>query len=205
MKALIIKDLYILKQMRLYLILMLVFACLPWMNSFSVIYSVMLPMTVLVYDEQSKWNNIAKMMPYSDKDMILSKYVIGYIFTACTVLISLIAQTVLSVINPESVNPENYIAIFLTASCSLIIMSVYLPIIFKTGVEKGRSFFVFLMIVIFGIVGALFGLFEDEENILFNIPCNLYAITIIGIAAAIIINILSVMISVKIYKSKKNK
>lgn len=69
MKGLFIKDLYTLaKQMKIFLLMIVVFAVVPngSMAGFAIVYSAMLPMTSLAYDERSHWDELAATMPYSD-------------------------------------------------------------------------------------------------------------------------------------------
>lgn len=80
MKGLLLKDWYtLIKQMKIMLVLMLVFACVPGysMAAFAVVYAAMLPVTALAYDERSKWDELAAMLPYSVKEIVGGKYVLG--------------------------------------------------------------------------------------------------------------------------------
>ena len=73
MKGLLLKDWYtLIKQMKIMLVLMLVFACVPdySMDAFAVVYTAMLPVTALAYDERSKWDELAAMLPYSVREIV---------------------------------------------------------------------------------------------------------------------------------------
>ena len=82
MKALVQKDFYVIwKQMRIFVLVMVL---LSMVNSafntvFLVVWCSMLPYTAMAYDERSHWNQLAAMMPYSKKDIVLSKYVLGWL------------------------------------------------------------------------------------------------------------------------------
>ena len=70
MKALILKDTYVMwKQTKVLLILILVFSCLPgaFYPTFAVVYAAILPYSAMAYDERSKWDQLAAMLPYSDR------------------------------------------------------------------------------------------------------------------------------------------
>ena len=82
MKGLLLKDVYTLaKSLRVFLLLIIVFSCLPGLNMtvFAVVYSSLLPVTALSYDERCKWDTLAAMSPYSPAEMVISKYLLGYI------------------------------------------------------------------------------------------------------------------------------
>lgn len=62
MKGLLRKDFYtIIRQLKLYLVLVAVFACVPGgsMAAFTVVYAAMLPFTALAYDERAGWDMLA--------------------------------------------------------------------------------------------------------------------------------------------------
>ena len=85
MSALLLKDYYVIfRQMKIFLLLILVFSCIPgtFYSTFAVVYASMLPYTALAYDERSKWDQLAAMMPYSARDVVLSKYLFGWISVA---------------------------------------------------------------------------------------------------------------------------
>ncbi|MFR3921142.1 MAG: ABC-2 transporter permease [Dysosmobacter welbionis] len=82
MSALLLKDYYVIfRQMKIFLLLILVFSCIPgtFYSTFAVVYASMLPYTALAYDERSRWDQMAAMMPYSARDVVLSKYLFGWI------------------------------------------------------------------------------------------------------------------------------
>ena len=82
MKGLLIKDFYsIVSQLKLFLIIIIAFALVPGysVSAFAMVYAALLPINALAWDEQSKWDNLARMMPYSKFDLVFSKYIIGYI------------------------------------------------------------------------------------------------------------------------------
>lgn len=99
MSALILKDFYVLwRQARYFLILILIFSAIPgsFNATFAVVYTSMLPYTAMAYDERSKWDQLAATMPYSHRDLVLSKYLFGWLAAGASVIISLLLQTVIS-------------------------------------------------------------------------------------------------------------
>ena len=48
------------------------------------LYAAMMPISALAYDENCKWDQLAAMMPYSVRDIVLSKYLFGYICLLAT-------------------------------------------------------------------------------------------------------------------------
>ena len=114
MSALLLKDYYVIfRQMKIFLLLILVFSCIPgtFYSTFAVVYASMLPYTALAYDERSRWDQMAAMMPYSARDVVLSKYLFGWIAVAVSAAATFVLQTILSVIWLSDV--EGRLAMFL--------------------------------------------------------------------------------------------
>ncbi|MDP4119254.1 MAG: ABC-2 transporter permease [Bacillota bacterium] len=200
MKALMLKDYYtIARQMKKFLILILFFACVPGysMSSFAIIYASMLPITALAYDERSKWNTLAAMMPYSRSSIVMSKYVLGYISIGMTAIISVIAQIAVNLYKHTNFEVEGIVFIVVVICIALLLQSFTLPFIFRFGVEKGRLAFSAL-IAVAALGGMAFGK-KLAALLKFEKP-NIALIGIILIVSAIIINIVSIIISEKIYK-----
>jgi len=94
-KGLLLKDLYVLmRQMKIFLVMIVIFALVPGgsMTVFAVVYAGMMPYTALAYDERCKWDVLAGMMPYTKRQIVLSKYVLGYLFVLGTAVFSLLAH-----------------------------------------------------------------------------------------------------------------
>ena len=92
MKALLMKDFYTLwRQLRVYLLVMLVISVFngSFGNIFITIWAALLPYTAMAYDERSKWDQMAAMMPYSTRDIVISKYVLGCCASLCVLAITL--------------------------------------------------------------------------------------------------------------------
>ena len=157
MKALLMKDCYVLwKQMRIFILILLVF-CLfngSFGNLFVVIWASMMPYTAMAYDERSKWNQLAAMMPYSTRDIVLSKYALGWLLMVCALVLCLVVQTLARIAGSglDAVAPSGYL---LGLLAGILILNITLPLFFRFGVEKGRLTMFLLIILICGATGAL--------------------------------------------------
>ena len=147
MKGLVWKDIYtLLKQAKFILLLMVLFACLPGysMSAFAIFYGAMLPITALAYDERSKWDELAAMMPYSVKEIVGSKYVLGLLLVGGISALSIAARIVIGIIKAAPFDAEGIISILILACLSLVLLMVDLPLMFRLGVEKGRIIYILL-------------------------------------------------------------
>lgn len=189
MKALIKKDLYVLtRQMRIFLVMIVVFTLLPGasMTVFAVVYTAMLPYTALAYDERSKWDQIAAMLPYTNADIVLAKYLLGYLMVGAAAALNLAAKLV----------THSELGVILLGFCmGLIMMAVTLPLMFRFGVERGRMFFIVLMVFL-GVGGAslVTGISESP-----NTQSMEHLLIMVLPAAAVILNAISIPISILLY------
>ncbi len=190
MKGLLLKDVYVLTaQMRFFLVLILLFAVIPSysMSGFAIIYAAMLPYTSIAYDERSKWDQLAGMMPYSTRQVVLSKFMLGYLCVAIATAVSLLSALV---IPGGKASPSS----LLTAACvALTIMAVTLPFMLRFGVERGRMLFILV------IVAAACGSMTAMETINESGAALPQVLTLGAPVLAVAANLISLPISFRAY------
>ncbi|NLU25061.1 MAG: ABC-2 transporter permease [Clostridiales bacterium] len=204
MKGLLLKDFYtLIKQMKLFLAFIVIFSLLPGYNmaAFAIMYASFLPMTALAYDERSKWDTLAAMMPYTPRQMVLSKYLLGYITTGAAALLAFVVQTFTAVIKKEPLSAEGWLSLAMVLCVAVIMQAVVMPIMFKMGVEKGRMvFFAVVAVIVLGGMALgdnLVAVLEDAST------ASLSTVCLIAVGAAVIINLISIAISAKMYRLRK--
>ncbi len=203
MKGLLLKDYYTLfKQMKIFILMIVVFSCLPGYSSssFAIVYAAMLPITALAYDERSKWDSLAVMMPYSSKDIVLSKYLIGYAMITGVFVLTALAQGALMLIKDVPYKTENIVALALTVCVAFVMQAVNLPVMFKLGVEKGRiAFFLAIAVTVFATM-SLGGKLLEMISV---INSNLVFILLASFITTLVFNITSIRVSTLIYQKKE--
>ncbi len=206
MIALLQKDLYVLwKQMKLYGVLLAVYALLPspYLNIFGVVYGAILPYTAMAYDERAKWEQLAAMMPYRDLDIVLSKYALGAIFSGTAAVAAGVGQLVVHQFyqteSGEWFTPETAVVAF---GLALIIMAVTLPVLFRFSVEKARVMMFVLIVVIAGGGGAVSAIAIDATSggNAFRSPIPA---AMMFLLAGVVMTCISVPISVRMYQRRK--
>lgn len=164
MKGLLWKDYYVVnRQMRFFAIIILVFAILPnyYIQLFAITYAGLLPYSVIAHDEQSHWDALAGMMPYSVRDLVLSKYILGWAPALIISLVALGAGRLEQGIFPQAARPAGV----LPALCvALVCIAVSLPFLFRFGSTRGRQIMMMALIVVAcGTSGALSALLSLGE------------------------------------------
>ena len=161
LRGLLIKDSMVLfRQLKLFFILVIGFAIIQneATNGFALMYMTMLPITALAFDEQSRWGTYAQMMPYKIRDIVISKYLIGMIGAALVAVIEIVSSAVFMLVREGNLEllTEKLLVLLLVFCCSLVLMSINLPIIFKMGAERGRILYILITVFLaFGVVKSL--------------------------------------------------
>lgn len=156
MLGLLIKDCFtLMKQMKIMIVILVIWACIPGFAfaPFAVFYAAMLPITALAYDERSKWDELAVTMPYTVRDIVLGKYVLGALSVLAATVIAGGAQAIIGAVRGVAYEPKELIVLFITACLALVLLSVNLPFVFRLGVEKGRL--AFMMLLCAGVVAGM--------------------------------------------------
>lgn len=209
MKGLIIKDLYLMnKYCRACLLMALVFAVSAAVGDslFILFYPVVLggiiPVTLLSYDEKSRWCVYAETFPYTRKEIVSSKYLITLLYLAVAVLLGAVSQAVNIVRTMGGFHVQMYVSIVISLlATGLIVPGMMLPAVFKLGVDKGRMAYYGVIVAACGLFGAL-GVLTDLD--MKNIELGMHEwFAPLLLAAGIVIFAVSWMLSVKFYQERE--
>ena len=198
MSALLLKDYYVIfRQMKIFLLLILVFSCIPgtFYSTFAVVYASMLPYTALAYDERSKWDQMAAMMPYSARDVVQSKYLFGWIAVAIAAVGTFVLQTILSFVWPRAAGAPPVPVLLLSVGVAVCILDITLPMMFRFGVEKGR---LAMFLIIFLVCASAGGIATIEQSSLdggFYLSLSLVPAAI----AAVVLTVVSIPLAIRFY------
>lgn len=167
MKGLLFKDFYVLiKECRsiLFMIFIMMLLTLGNDNMFWLFYpSVLagtLPVTLCSLDERDRWTILSRTLPYSDFQLVSSKYIFGLLCSVAATALNLgffaVRLTVKGGLSAEKILP---VAVFGVA-VGLLSGSISLPFIFRFGAEKGRIFY----LVSIGVICAVGTIFARHGN-----------------------------------------
>ena len=196
MKALLMKDFYTLwRQLRVYLLVMLVISVFngAFGNIFITIWAALLPYTAMAYDERSKWDQMAAMMPYSTRDIVLGKYVFGWLCIGAAAVLSLLFQAVLALLGSRAFAPA---MMAMAALGGLCILAISLPVMFRFGVEKGRMAMFLVIFLVCGTAGAIASIAASGDAAKF---ASQGAALVILLIAAVVLTAVSIPLSQRFY------
>ncbi len=161
MKGLIRKDLYVLRSIGWLFILLDLFFCLvPDLRfyAFAAFYAVMLILMLLQTDEQCKWDTLLPMLPVSRRQVVLEKYVFGWVYMALTAVLALLGQLIWQRIDGfMPVNGTYFTLLGMDLGVALVSQAVMLPVLFRFGTAKGRLVLVMTVAIVTAITVGLIG------------------------------------------------
>lgn len=165
MKALLYKDFCVLwKQMKFVVVMAAVFCLTPSAGSFDLGYyfvaylGLLLPASLLAYDQQARWDSLAAMLPYTSRQIVLSRYVLGWLALAVGSLLCLLGDVLVS----GQPLRASAMTLALLTGVVLVMQAFYFPLIFRLGSEKGRTVMLVTLVVLLAICAALFNEFDGS-------------------------------------------
>lgn len=205
MKALLMKDFYTLwRQLKVYLLVMLVISVFngAYGNIFITIWAALLPYTAMAYDERSKWDQMAAMMPYSTRDIVVSKYVMGWLCTAAAALFAMVLQLLQTVLGSPlaAFAPVDNL---MGCCASLCVLAITLPLMFRFGVEKGRLMMFLIIFLVCGSAGALSSIAISVDHTAGGLSGPFAALMAVLPIAAAALTAVSVPLSMKFYARRE--
>ena len=205
LKGLILKDLYLVRiQILIVTIVLAVYIVMALISSgggsigtftgtYSVVVMSLLPITILNFDEKSKWGRYSAAMPVSRRANVLSKYII-------MVVLSVINAAVIGLVYTLSKESARMIFIVFILAASLTTGSVVTALGYKFGSTNAR--FIFTAVIFVAVISAVAvagGISISFGN---ELGSGLTIAALIFLAVSALVCLASYMISAHIYENK---
>ena len=201
MKRLLIKDLLLMIKSKKVILFMLFIGIIGGINdiSFATGYILMvlaiLSLSTISYDEANHGLKTLFTLPISKSDYVKEKYLFSLIITG----IGFVFVTILGCFSKSG-----FMETFIILSTALLLLALSLPFQLKEGNEKGR---IVLFVVVFGctflfaFLNQFFSeFFESMEETLNALDPTMFSVGLL--ITSIILYIISMMISIRIYNKK---
>lgn len=208
MKGLLLKDWYMItKYCKAYVLISLVFIGVSIMgddNFFFILYPCilcgMIPVTLLGYDERSKWDQYCAVLPYTKAQIVSGKYLIGTAAQIGMLLLSAVVQGIRMQVN-GTFSWESFGSILsMLAAISFLAPAVSLPPMFRWGTEKGRMAYYISVGLICGI--SAFVVSVSGITLLGALPSSA-AMLLLGLASLVIYGV-SWYLSIVFYRKRES-
>ncbi|WMC91915.1 ABC-2 transporter permease [Kineothrix sp. MB12-C1] len=217
MKGLLIKDLYLIwQQAKIFLLLVVVYVVMGVFvnNSFWIVFAVLfvsiLPITALGLDERSKWVSYEAMLPYSRRDIVISKYVFGIIGGGIIIVIYIMLTVLAQIAKGQEIQSAEILSMVISMiAVSCFLVGTNLPIMFKYGVEKGRMWYLLSIALIIGgatfVTGIINGVWKVEKDprlMLIKDALEGPMQGVIILVGSILLLLFSIILSIRIYEKR---
>ena len=205
MKALLRKDYYVLKSaILLYAGIILLFNMMMGLSGIfiTVLYSALLPSSAFAYDDRSRWGELAAMLPYSERDIVLSRYALGVIGIVLLNIPGMLARLAVRMLNmPFSSSIGLSLSETLIFLCiGVCFLDFSLPAYFRFDAEKSRLARTLITVLLCGgISGVIVGVGINDDSMF-----GLFQGTFVPILiAAVILTAISIPLSLWAYRARK--
>lgn len=199
MSGLILKDLYnIRKQAIWYVVMIILFSVLSivlknaaFAYAIGILVTISIPLAAIAYEEKDGWQKFAIASGMDIKTIVGEKFFLGVVFA----IIGSVAYTIVVVIIGTE---ENRVTELIASICmQLLMLAAVLPIVFRFGAEKGRTYMIAAVVVLLAVFIAVmpfYGRIVGVEEIIFAVCMIFFAVLSVCI---------SLFISIRIYKAKE--
>lgn len=213
MKGLLIKDILNMKNYMKQLVLVLIFFIAygiflkngTFVGTMITLMLSMQVITTMSYDEYAKWDKYALTMNINRKDIIISKYIFFTISIIIGIVVGITTSIAINQIAKLDTGMNEIIVTSIVVPCIFaILFSIIIPVVFKTGVEKGRIVMMLILFIPAILVGAIVKI-SEKANITMPSPSNLEILMKFGVLGLVLLTILAVFISYKVSLSIYNK
>ena len=200
MKGLLLKDLFNLRRImkQYFFVAALMFVWSVFLKNqmlFSMImimYSMMMLLTTMSFDESSQFNKYALTMPVTRRELVGEKYILMLLLMLAGIAVGFVGGGILSLFSSEEtgwLSAENLVSIAAVSGVYVLGFSVLLPMVFKYGVEKARLLLAVIYLLVFGAFYGtaslirLQGLVISENQIMiFAVLCTVFCFVVFAVS-----------------------
>lgn len=221
MKGLIYKDIIALKQVALSIILIMMFYIfLGFMSQdeanqasyfavMAMMMNMMVPLTCAGYDDQCGWDSFGGALPIGRAGTVVARYCTNLIVMMVSLMLILISDLISMAFGHSSMGAAAYV---IPVAGAALYVSLFNPIIYKFGTQKSR-FLAFIPALTIAALGAVISRIATSEDggeealekldaMIGFIGQHILAVTVCTIAACATLFVLSMLLSISIYRNK---
>lgn len=197
MLGILLKDFVTTKKQIIWYVFMIALFCVvavvtdnvAFAGSIGMVVAISVPTSAIAYEERDGFNKVAVASGIDKKVIVIEKYLLGFLF----LLIGGISYFLVYYFSKAQAN--KWIEFVVSMCMQIVLLAIVMPVIFKFGVEKGRTYMILFMVVFLSIFIALMSLINFTVDSAIVVLPIVITITIIGLVA-------SIFLSIKIYKKK---
>lgn len=216
MTGLILKDFLVSKRsLKAYLGIMIFYAVLTFLDVFNIsfvtafvsVMLIMLPIGAFSYDEAAKWDRYAMALPLGRRAVVGARYCFTLLVTLISLALALLSGVAVSVTGQGSFIEVMFSALT-TLTAGLLVSDILLPLCYKLGAERARPYLyavVFIPIIVLFLAFRM-GVHIDAswlDRLALSSPGVLLALSALPLLAALVLMLVSYLISCRIAANKE--
>ncbi|WP_286311958.1 ABC-2 transporter permease [Romboutsia ilealis] len=161
---------------------------------------------VMAYEDNNGINYLISFLPVKRSEYVISRYLLGIGSLLLSIIVIYIVHLVSTQINPLKEVPIK-ILLPISITSAILAMSVIIPLVLKFGINKGRVFMSIIIMVIAMAPISIISYISKNPKMIDNIMniINNIGLPIIAILINIVMILISICISIKLYQNKEIK
>ena len=161
---------------------------------------------VMAYEDNNGINYLISFLPVKRSEYVISRYLLGIGSLLLSIIVIYIVHLVSTQINPLKEVPIK-ILLPISITSAILAMSVIIPLVLKFGINKGRVFMsIIIMVIAIAPISIISDISKNPKMIdnIMNIINNIGLPIIVSIINIVMI-LISIFISIKLYQNKEIK
>ncbi|MBO3443996.1 ABC-2 transporter permease [Clostridium sp. CCUG 7971] len=160
---------------------------------------------VMVYEDMNGIDNLISVLPVKKNEYVMSRYLFGAIIILLTGIFLIVVYNIGNKINPIDIPLKAFLGMGITSA--IFATSFIIPTVLKFGANKIRVFMAVAFMLMIGMVSGIMEILSKTPDILVKITNIIDAtgISLILITLNIAVLIISILVSIKVYKNKEVK
>lgn len=200
MKGLLLKDLFNLRRImkQYFFVAALMFVWSVFLKNqmlftmIMIMYSMMMLLTTMSFDESSQFNKYALTMPVTRRELAGEKYILMLLLMLAGVAVGFVGGGILSLFSSEEISwlsAEKLVSIAAVSGVYVLGFSVLLPMIFKYGVEKSRLLLAIIYLLVFGVLYGTVSfirqkglVISENQIVVFAVLCIVFCFAVFAVS-----------------------
>ena len=189
MKGILFKDLISAKRiLTIYLLMIICFSFGGAKGvSFALCYSIMVPVNLLGFDERSRFDRYASVLPLTGLQCVADKYIVTYL---CMAMMMALSSLIVFLRTGAASAMEDML---LYAATVLATHALCMPLLIRMGVTKGQWIYLLSLVAEFGVM-AIIGKLGGE-----GVAEKISALALPIFLAALAVNVASMFVAAKMF------
>ena len=161
---------------------------------------------VMAYEDHNNIDYLISYLPVKKNEYVLSRYLLGIVsILLSTIIVCIVYFVSIKINSSQEMSLELLLPTSITSA--ILSMSVIIPLVLKFGINKGRVFMSIIVMVISTVPMSIVSDISQDSKMLEAIMkiMNNFGIPLLAVVINIITLVVSIAISINLYKNKEIK